>query len=384
MSDGDQITSHLNPDLAVVTDNKSRWNLPETRRHGYQNLYRIPRYAVSFRSDHILDLETDIATDIGFRDDVQALTETTHFSGMAVAKGQKLLFEKYAPDFSGHHPHTIMSISKMVMNLICGELIAGGRINPDNTVDHYIPEIGSGYAKATVQQVLDMNLENSYSEDYTDNTSASFRHETTLGWRLPTEEVQEESQQDFLCSIEQVGGSLENTTGYTNYKSANTDLLGWIAERVSGRPLRDWILEIVEAVGIESSWHMHTDRNGFPIVDGGVNLTARDLARFGLLFCRYGSGVAGRKVGDADYIGRTRKSPALPLLPPKDFFNYSNQTMTNGVWLGHAGYGGQFMLANPDTGVAVSFFSVLENKDAVDVNYQARMVRMMEAVAAEF
>ena len=38
--------------------------------------------------------------------------------------------------------------------------------------------------KATIQQVLNMDLSNSYSEDYSDPFASSFIHETTLGWRF--------------------------------------------------------------------------------------------------------------------------------------------------------------------------------------------------------
>ena len=55
--------------------------------------------------------------------------------------------------------------------------------------------------------------------------------------------------------------------------------------------------------------------------------------------------------------------------------------MTDGVWLGHGGYGGQFMLANLDTGVSISFFSVLQNKDALDLDYSVEVVKMMEKIA---
>ena len=97
------IISYPNPDLNVTRDNKARWNQPKTRRHGYHNLYRIPRYSVSFRAPEILHLETNINTSIGTRPDVKKLIETEHFSGMAVLKNQELIFEAYADDF--HHTH---------------------------------------------------------------------------------------------------------------------------------------------------------------------------------------------------------------------------------------------------------------------------------------
>jgi hypothetical protein len=39
------------------------------------------------------------------------------------------------------------------------------------------------------------------------------------------------------------------------------------------------------------------------------------------------------------------------------------------------------MLANLDTGVSISFFSVLQNKDALDLDYSVEVVKMMEKIA---
>ena len=362
-----------NLDLVTRDDNKARWNLPDTRRHGFQNLHRLARYGLNFRSDHVLALTHDADRRIGEDPDVQALTSTDHFCAMVVIKDQALLYEKYAPDFSANHPHTIMSISKMTLNLILGELVAAGKVNMDAKISEYLPGIGSGYSDATVQQVANMDIENSYQEDYSDPHTGSYAQELAIGWRLPEEGQQEPSMQEFLATITApTNGSLENITGHALYKSANTDVLAWLCEEVSGKPLRQWILEIVEATGIEGNWYMHTDRQGFPVVDGGVCLNARDLARFGQLFVRRGTGVKGRNVGNADFIEQSLKHPGPSLPPPKDICRYSNQTMTNDVWIGHGGYGGQFLLANLETSVSVSFFSVLENKDAIDPFYWSK------------
>ena len=67
-------------------------------------------------------------------------------------------------------------------------------------------------------------------------------------------------------------------------------------------------------------------------------------------------------------------------IAPRDWLRYSNQMATDGQSLGHGGYGGQYMLANPDTGVVVAFFSVLENADAIDLTYSAEVIRMAEEV----
>ena len=146
----------------------------------------------------------------------------------------------------------------------------------------------------------------------------------------------------------------------------------------------DWIIDIVEASGIEGNWYMSTDREGFPAFSGGVSLNTRDMARFGQLYCRYGRGVNNLQISSKKYIEETIKRKSLPLDKRKNSPNYSNQTFTNGTWIGHGGYGGQFLLANPDTGISVSFFSVLTNRTAMDYAYLEDMVKMMESIALDY
>ena len=73
-------------------------------------------------------------------------------------------------------------------------------------VKEYLPEIGTGYAEATVQQVLNMDLSNNYSEDYSDPFACSFIHETSLGWRLPSKEIPEINQKTHFHKAETTKG----------------------------------------------------------------------------------------------------------------------------------------------------------------------------------
>ena len=384
MTEKNNILHYPNPDLVVLKENRPRWNQPETRRHGFHNFYRLPRYNLSLRAANILHLETNINEEIGSRVDVKKMISTEFFSGMAVIKNQDLIFESYAKDFHAHHPHLAMSVMKLTVNLIIGDLISKGAIDPNKKVKEYISEMGSGYSEATIQQVLDMDLENNYSEDYGDVFADVFLHEACWGWRLGTKDNPEISQKKFLKSIKSIGSSIKNNSGYANYKSANTEILAWVAERVSGRSFFDWIIDLVEATGIEGNWYMSTDREGFPAFSGGVSLNARDMARFGQLYCRYGLGVNNLQVSSKEYIEATRNRNSLTLDKRKNSPRYSNQVFTNGTWIGHGGYGGQFLLVNPDTGISISLFSVLLNKTAMDYDYLGDMVSMMESIASEF
>lgn len=369
-----------NSDLVTSDDNKAHWNVPDHRRHGFHNLHLVARYAQSFRAPSVARLRKQIDWTIGDREDVRRLTTVAGMSAFLVVNGERILYESYAPDFGEDCPHSIQSITKMVLNLMLGPLVASGSVDLEASVRTYLPDVGSGYASARVGDVADMNIANDFSEDYTDPQTGSYAMETAMGWRLPEDGQRESTIRSFVSAV--TGDNLENTTGHAIYKSTNSDLLGWLIERVSGKSLREHLLEIIEAAGIEQNFHITCDREGVPLVDGGACLTARDLSRIGLLFSRYGEGLEGRRVGDAAFIEDCRRNPGPPMPAPRDWIRYSRQMMTNGKWFGHGGYGGQFMLADPDTGTVVVYFSVLENKDAYDPEFYAPLIEMMGDVAA--
>ncbi len=367
-----------NPDLVVIADNKANWNLPDNRRRGFHNLHLIARYATSFRAARVMTLEKRMDMRIPEFEEVRRLTALPWFSAMVVIRGQHVLFERYAPDFGPDRPHNIQSIGKMIMNLIIGHLVEDGRIDVSRTIADYLPDIGSGYAGATVQQVLNMDVANDYTEDFADPNSTYWRHEEAMGWRLPVDPAREPSQRGFVRTI-----ASEDTTNrlpHIQYKDANTVVLGMLVERVGGRPLRAFLADLADAAGLEGVLHMTTDREGFPGIEGGGCVTARDLARFGALFVRRGRGVDGRMFGGGRFINETLRS-GVPLAPPREWIRYSNQTNTNGRWLGHGGYGGQYLLADLTSGVVGVFFSVVEDKDGYPQPYYPPIIRMLAAIA---
>ena len=374
--------SYKNQDLSIQVDNKPKWNLPKYRRHGFRNLHKINKYGMFLRSQNILDLKKNYIDNINNFPSVIKLINHKSFCSLVVVRGQEILFERYANDFSENQPHTIMSITKMFMNLFVGELFKHNKIDLDKTVSYYLPKIGSGYEDASIQNVLNMNVQNLYSEDYKDPYASSYLHEELVGWRL-AKGGNEGTQEEFLYSIEcDVSDGVINNTNEAQYKSANTDVLGLLVEKISGRPLRQWLLETVEAVGFEEGLYMSTDKIGMPWMSSGGSLIARDLARFGLLFCRKGKGVNQNNVGSSEFINLTIKNPGPPRSKPEDFILYSNQTMISSNWIGHAGYGGQFLLINMVTGIVAAFFSVLETSSATDEVYKLNMIRMLEEVTS--
>ena len=378
-----KLKSEANSSLVVVRNNKPKWYLPETRRAGYRNLHKINRYGLLYRSDLVLKLNKKYNKKIQNIPSVKKIINHKYFCSLLVGKDQNILYEKYASDFTNKTPQTIMSITKMFVNLFIGELVKKKIIKLNHKISKYLPNIGTGYAKATIQDVLDMNIENAYSEDYTDPYTSSYMHEPVCGWRLPKDLNEKIGQEEFLNKIKsKKNKDLSNKTEFSHYKSANTDVLGLLIEKVSKKKLKDWVLEVVEAAGFEDALYMGTDRFGMPWISGGACLISRDFLRYGLLFSRKGFGVGNRKVGSSKFFNQTLKNKGTKYmeLSKNKFLYYSNSTMKLNDWIGHSGLGGQFLAINLKTGITASYFSVIDTPSGTDENYKKDMINMMDEI----
>ena len=57
--------------------------------------------------------------------------------------------------------------------------------------------------------------------------------------------------------------------------------------------------------------------------------------------------------------------------------------MTDGRFVGHAGYGGQFLLVDTLTKTSCSFLSVLENEDGYDENYVSEVATTLRKICTQ-
>jgi CubicO group peptidase (beta-lactamase class C family) len=376
----DTMATYPNPDLNVGSDARPRWNSAPFRRDGFHNLHKLSRYVQSFRASAVWELRRATDEAIAGREDVARACNNPWFSAMVVAEGNRILFERYAADFGPDQPHSIMSISKTVMNLVIGQLRDEGRLRLDQSAAEILPWLGRGYDQARLQDILDMNVLNDYDEDYHNPNAAVFQHEAATGMRLPN--GPETDCKAFLAGIGLATGAGDtlNPTGHCMYRSANTDVLAAVAEKASGRPMAAWMADFADAVGVEGAVHAAGDRNGFPLMNGGICLTARDLARHALLIARAGRGATG-SFGSSDFLTETL-SRGVPMPAPRGHLRYSNQMNTNGRWLGHGGYGGQYMLADMTTGRVAVFLSVLDTENGYFSAYYPPIIQMLADICA--
>lgn len=368
--------SYPNPDLHVDPDLRQGWNRPENRRHGFHNAHLIFRRALMIRSRRVLRLEQAEDSALARIEAALALSHNPGFSALVVAEEGRILLARAAPDFALDRPHSIQSVTKMHLHLIAGKLIEAGLLDLEAPAGRYLPGLGSGYHGARIRDLLNMNLVNDFSEDYSNPAADCYREEEALGWRLPPDGQPEMTLLDFACSI--TGGDLINRTGYADYKSANTDVLTLIAARLCDLPA--CLTEICDAAGYQGALHISQSPEGLPAFSGGGCLSALDLARFGLVFARQGEGVSGGNVGSAAFTQACRKAPLQPLSRSRPSQRYAGHLMTDGIRIGHAGYGGQYLMIDPDRGRVALYLGVLENDSGYDEWFMAGLVKSLEAL----
>jgi hypothetical protein len=233
--------------------------MPDVRRKHF----RSPEFGhqnINMRSSSVLELTPALDVRIARMGKVRESTSHECFCGMVVLRGNEVLFERYHDDFSAETPHSMQSITKTTVNLMVGKLVEEGRLSLDTLVKDIVPEMDSGYADASLQHVLDMTVSNMFAEGYSDDywdqsvSEGYARQEIGLGWRLPPPGEQRLGMRDFIAAIK--CGDERRTSGY---KSPNNDLMAWVVERVSGRSVASHMQDIIEATGIEGSFHCACD-----------------------------------------------------------------------------------------------------------------------------
>jgi CubicO group peptidase (beta-lactamase class C family) len=77
-----------------------------------------------------------------------------------------------------------------------------------------------------------------------------------------------------------------------DYRSIETEVLGFCMERVTGKRLPQIVSEeLWQKLGAEESANFTVDVSGAALADGGFNAALRDYGRFGLLILENGGGV---------------------------------------------------------------------------------------------
>lgn len=218
--------------------------------------------------------------------------------GIIILHRGKVIYERYFGAMEGCNLHALMSVTKSFTGTLAATLVAEGRIDPQKSVAYYLPELKkSGVGDATVREVMDMTTAIDYTEDYADPNSEVWRFSAAGNAMLIHPEGTPQGFHDYLATLRKNGSH-----GQTfSYRTINTDILGWIVERVGGAPIAEQLRKrIWSRMGMEQDAYYQIDATGVAFAGGGLNAALRDLARFGeMMRCEgrwHGEQIIPRKV----------------------------------------------------------------------------------------
>lgn len=217
----------------------------------------------------------------------------SHTDVFVAMKRGEIVSEWTAPHANPARAHILFSVTKSVTGILAGILEDQGVLDMGAQVSHYLAVAkGSALGEATIQQLADMRTSLAFDESYLNADGDYARYRRATGWN-PLEPGQvPETMTAMLLSIRQ--GDKQHG-GPFHYASPNTDLLGVVIERATGREFSGLLSELVwRPLGAYSHASMTVDAEGAPRGAGGMCATARDLARLAEAVRRGGEAEYGR------------------------------------------------------------------------------------------
>jgi len=370
---GDEISvSVTKQPVRITTDinklNGLNWLEPENRNLGFRNMDKLVPFPheISKGSGPVHEFGSnphDLSKIVVeyFDEDItlEEYLQRSHTDAILILKGNDIVYEEYFR-MDPNERHAIQSTSKTIVPALLGNYVQDGSVDLDKKkMKEYFPDIGSGYAEATLQQVLDMDVTNNFYGNFNDPDSDDYKYEFAAGFKPDTENKWPNGHRGFIKSITSDDVS---TTGVSQYQDPNTDISAWILEDITGEKYYELFEEkIYQHLGAEQDAMIVLDNQGNAFAAGGWQMTLRDLARYASVWMNEGVAPDGERVIPVEWINELR-DPTKGV-PYKGYeklnIRYHNQMTSGGPFLAHAGWGGQFLYADPENKVAYVMFSSL-------------------------
>jgi CubicO group peptidase (beta-lactamase class C family) len=247
--------------------------------------------------------EIPVTNTNGVATTVGAVMAATATDGWAVCHRGSMVAEEYFGGLKSQTRHLLFSVSKSLVAAVVGALHGAGAIELDAPVTKYVPALeGCGYAGATVRHLLDMRSGIAFSENYHDPTAEIHLLDQAIGWAPKSRPDVPSTLHDFLLTLRQKsahGGPFE-------YRSCETDVLGWICEAAGSQRMPELMSELLwSRIGAQCDATIGVDVAGTGFFDGGINACLTDMIRFGSLFLRDGASLTGQQVVPAAWIADT-------------------------------------------------------------------------------
>ena len=268
----------------------------------------------------------------------QALLDETDTSGLLVLVDGEIVHERYALTGGRDVRWISWSVAKSFVSALVGIAIDEGHIGSiEEPVTQYVPMLArSAYDGVAIRDILQMSSGAAWDEDY----GALDSDITRFGFTM----ARGGSMDDFAASL-----TRDREPGtYNRYNSIDTQVLGMLLVRATGRTLSSYLEEkIWQPLQMENDAYWLLDDPGMELALGGLNVTLRDYARFGELYRNHGR-HAGRQVVPEAWARASVRAEAPHLQPGEN---------PDSEWI--LGYGYQWWLPGelPDEFSAIGVYN---------------------------
>src|ERR687897_1324155 len=204
----------------------------------------------------------------------------------------RLVYERYFDGADRQSRHTSFSVAKSFLSTLVGVAIDEGLIGgvPD-PVTEYIPELAERdrrFESITLRDLLAMSSGLRYQEQ-----------DLPLPWGDDINTYYGVDLRALAFEDTEILGPPGEEWLYNNY---NPLLLGMVLERATGMSVSEYMstrLWIPLGAEYDATWSLDSEASGFEKMESGLNATAVDYARFGMLFLHDGEWNGTRIVSKA-------------------------------------------------------------------------------------
>ncbi len=257
--------------------------------------------------------------------------------GIVVLHKGRIVYERYFGALKPAGQHIAMSVTKSFFGTIGATLVADGTLDENAPVAKYVPELkDTGFGDATVRQILDMTTGIKYSENYADPKAEIWDH-VRAGGIVPRPAGYDgpKSFYEFLQTVKKEG---EHGQAFA-YKTVNSDALGWIIRRATGKSVGENLQErIWSKLGMEQDAYFVVDTVGSEFAGGGLNAGLRDMARFGEMM-RLDGKFNGQQIVPASVVADIRKGGDKANFAKAGYGSLPGWSYRDMWWVSHNAHG---------------------------------------------
>ena len=237
-------------------------------------------------------LPAGVEADLVVRGEAAGLDEflrETDTLAFVVVHHDRVVRERYLDGATRESLQTSFSVAKSFVSTLVGIAIDEGLIGSvDDPVTEYVPELAERdprFRQITLRHLLTM--------------SSGIRYEEDAGFPWPfgddTYTYYGADLRDVALNRVGIAGPPGLAWQYNNYHPL---LLGLVLERATGTPISEFMARrLWQPLGAEAdaTWNVDSESSGFEKMESGINATAVDYARFGLLLL-HGGELNGRRI----------------------------------------------------------------------------------------